>query len=234
MTEFISIHQPNYMPWCGFFYKILKSKNFIFLDDVLVSKQSYFSRVKVLENSKSSWLTIPAKIKFGMKINEVYPAENNWKKSHLSKIYNAYNNSKFFREIWKYIEEIYNINENLSISEINKLLVKQICNLLEIECSFFDSSKLAIDKNKTSSDRLIELVKKLNGRNYLSGNGGKNYQNINNFRNNFIELNYIKMLNLKYTQSKNNFEPGLSIIDTLFHLGKLETYNYIKNNFLVI
>ena len=53
---------------------------------------------------------------------------------------------------------------------------------MEIECSFFDSSKLAIDKKKTSSDRLIELVKKLNGRNYLSGNGGKNYQNINNLK----------------------------------------------------
>ena len=124
MTEFVSIHQPNYLPWCGFFYKILKSKHFIFLDDVLVSKQSYFSRVQIFENHKTSWLTVPTKIKLGMRINEVYPAEDNWKRSHLSKIYNAYNNSKFFKEIWKCIEEIYNINASASVSEINKLLIK--------------------------------------------------------------------------------------------------------------
>ena len=35
----IGVHQPNFLPWSGYFYKIQKSDKFIFLDDALVSKK---------------------------------------------------------------------------------------------------------------------------------------------------------------------------------------------------
>ena len=57
----VGIHQPNFMPWLGYFYKIYKSDVFIFLDDVQFTKtgSSYINRVNVNMNGESKYLTVP-------------------------------------------------------------------------------------------------------------------------------------------------------------------------------
>ena len=37
----VAIHQPNYLPWLGYFAKIKKCDIFVFLDDVQFSKNSW-------------------------------------------------------------------------------------------------------------------------------------------------------------------------------------------------
>ena len=116
----IAIHQPNYVPWLGYFYKIYIADKFVFLDDVPYSKNSYFNRSKILQNNKDVWLTVPVKVKLGMKINEIHSFNNSWKESHLSKIRNAYSESTYFHENWKPIKNLYLslFEENLYLSNI--------------------------------------------------------------------------------------------------------------------
>ena len=69
----VAIHQPNYIPWLGFFYKIAKSDIFIFLDDVQYTKNSFINRNKIKTSQGSIWLTLPVRNKgrFGQLIREV-------------------------------------------------------------------------------------------------------------------------------------------------------------------
>ena len=58
----VAIHQPNYFPWVGYFYKIKAADIFIFLDDVDFSKGSYTNRCRIrswAEPSQMQWLTQP-------------------------------------------------------------------------------------------------------------------------------------------------------------------------------
>ena len=56
----ISIHQPNFIPWIGYFHKIIHSDIFVLLDTVLFSKGSFTNRNKIkLSNGTDSWLTVP-------------------------------------------------------------------------------------------------------------------------------------------------------------------------------
>ena len=54
------IHQPDFMPWLGFFHKLSLCNEFLVFDHVQISNgKSWSSRNKILLNGKPFWLTIP-------------------------------------------------------------------------------------------------------------------------------------------------------------------------------
>ena len=91
----VSIHQPNYIPWIGYFEKIFLSDTFVFFDNVqMPMNKSLVSRNKILFQSKPMWLTIPTE-KGGIKpIKEVKISDTKWKKKHLNTLYHAYGKKK--------------------------------------------------------------------------------------------------------------------------------------------
>ena len=103
----IAMHQPNYLPWGGYFYKLLASDYFIFLDDDQYSKNKYVNRTQIIYDQKYSWLTIPVNFKLGETINEVKFAQPDWGQRHLSKIKNAYQKAPYFYENWDDLYKLY-------------------------------------------------------------------------------------------------------------------------------
>ena len=82
----IGIHQPNFMPWVGFFKKIENSDTFIILDKVKGSKNSFFNRnIFTSNNGKSTfWLSIPiSKKEYKKNISEIESIDNRWIEKHL-------------------------------------------------------------------------------------------------------------------------------------------------------
>ena len=87
MTK-IAIHQPNYLPWFGFFAKISVADIFVFLDDVAFSKGSYINRVQFLHGAQPRWLTVPVLHKKGSLINETLPSSETWRYDHINSLTN--------------------------------------------------------------------------------------------------------------------------------------------------
>jgi hypothetical protein len=226
----ISIHQPNYLPWIGYFRKIAQSDVFVFLDDVLFSKGSYTNRVKVLANGEARWLSLPVKSKLGDRIDEVEPAKPNWRESHLSSIRNYYGKSPFFATVWPVLEEmILNAPEN-NIAQINGAIVEAICNALSLECTFVYSSNLNTGE-LSGDDRLISLLTGISPTaTYLSGRGADNYQDPDKYLAVGLGFRYSDFQHPDYPQSGNKFVPGLSVIDLAMNVGWKQSGNIIKNN----
>jgi hypothetical protein len=213
----VSIHQPNYFPWLGYFYKIAISDKFIFLDDVQFTKGDYINRVKIYSpQNEEQWLTIPLNVKLGTNINEIN-INSKWKKKHLKTIKQIYCKSKYFVEIYSDIETLFEINYN-TLSELNINLINYILKKFELNVDCYLSSKINTN-NTESDDRLIELIKHIGSNNYISGSGGFNYQSVEKFHNSGIEvLSYSINKNFKYdTKYKNTI--GLSILDFIFNEG---------------
>jgi len=75
----ISIHQPGYLPWLGFFKKILSSDVFVFLDDVQYKKHEFQNRNKIRTSNGSIMLTVPIMGKFGTTLNQIkIKNSSNW------------------------------------------------------------------------------------------------------------------------------------------------------------
>lgn len=211
----ISIHQPNYLPWLGYFHKIALADVFVFLDDVQFSKGSYTNRVKV---AGGRWLTLPVRVNLGDSIREVRPSKPNWVRSHLDFLRNTYRHTPFYKTIFQDIEGMYEAVDRESLCETNISLVRAICLCLGINPRFLRSSELNVDAR--SDERLIEIVRRVDHSGvYISGKGGAKYQDPEKFSSAGLDLQYADFSHPVYPQMSDKFEPGLSIVDAAFHLG---------------
>jgi len=216
----VSIHQPNYLPWLGYFYKIAKSDIFVFLDDAQFSKNSYTNRIQICgKNEKIKWLTVPVSVYLGQSIKEVNSPSEDWKSRHLDSLFGHYSCADNFKHVWPDIQEIFStLDPSDNISQINSILIIKISNFLGIQSDFQYSSQL--DIGGTGEERLISIVSSISSNGvYLSGLGGKNYQNQENFTNAGLGFKYTDFIHPHYHQWSLSFQPGLSILDPIFHLG---------------
>lgn len=214
----VAIHQPNFLPWIGFFYKILKSDIFVLLDIVQFSKNSYQNRVKIKIPQGALWLTVPVIHNFGQLTKDVKINNNEkWKDKHLKTLEMNYKRAPYFEIIYSMLKDIYHKKEWEFITDFNIELINTVCNFIEIKTKIVVASSL--DVKGSSTDLLIDIVKKLGGTTYLSGKGGIKYQDEEKFKNNMISLIYTDFKHPIYPQLWGEFVEGLSILDLLFNCG---------------
>ncbi len=214
----VAIHQPNYAPWIGYFRKIARASHFIFLDDAAFSKGSVINRVRILDDGKPAWLTVPAKPSSGTLIAAVVAGQSDWPKRHLSRLFNVYSGAGAFHEIWPDIERLYDSLPADKLADANRIIIHEVCAFLGIEPVFHCASE--IGAGRTGDDRLIALVKAIPGATgYLSGRGGRKYQDESKFEAAGLTLAYNDYDPVAYAQTSPDFTPGLSILDAAFNLG---------------
>ncbi len=223
VPEVIAIHQPNLFPWLGFFAKIIKSDTFVFLDHVLLNSRSaiYTKRVKVIANGNEFWLTIPLKTKPNQIFQPICEMEIDkpdiLKSKHLKTFELNYKKSPFFSETFPLIESFYN-NPSKLIAERNSHFTISLLNTMNFNKASVLSSTLAC--SKTSTEMLVEIMQKLGGKTYLSGDGAEGYQDIEEYQKNNITLQFMNYVHPQYPQFNSDvFCKGLSIIDALMNVG---------------
>ena len=220
----VAIHQPNYVPWCGFFAKMHACDVFVFYDDAQMTKNSYINRCLINNQGRKAWLTVPAKFSFGDNINEVIISDERWKQKHIQTLRSVYGRTTFFKEVFGLIEPIY-LNAGNSLAQTNMSFLRVLAAYLGLSCRFGLSSSIPTDTS--SDDRLIDICRALGADTYISGKGGDNYQDHNKFKTAGINLEVKSYTPISYDQTIDSFMPGLSIMDALFHLGK-STINLLK------
>ena len=221
----VSIHQPNFMPWIGYFNKIMRSDVFVFLNDVQFERgKTFTSRTRILQHGEPTWLSLPV-IGRGdlIKINEIrVEGSFIWKKKHLKTIELNYKKTPFFNEVFPLIEAVYQ-TESLILQEYNILFIKTFSNYLGIECDFKNSDSIS-ESNLSGSDKILSILKTLNAKEYISGSGSgsKRYVSESVLRENHIRLTWQEYQAKPYNQINSKiFHETLSIIDLLFHKGKM-------------
>jgi len=230
--KIVAIHQPNFFPWLGFFSKIARSDNFVFLDHVILNPRSAINtkRVRILSNGQEFWLTVPLKNRSGQVFQKISEMEidkpDHVKTKHLKTIELNYRRAPFFNETFPFIENFYNNSSSL-IADRNIQFVSSILNAMNLNKQLIQSSTLAC--SESSTELLIEIAQKLNSRAYLSGDGATGYQDIDLYKNSNIALEFMNYVHPQYTQPNvAEFKKGLSILDALMNVGLLGTRSLIQ------
>jgi hypothetical protein len=164
----VAIHQPNFLPWLGYFYKIAKCDVFVLLDNVQYVKNSFINRNKIKTPQGAQWLTVPVKTKgrFGQLIKDVEINNTvDWRKRHLRTLEMNYKRAKYFEPVFRGVEAIYFARDWQNLCELNIEILKWVVSILGIEKKLMRASELNVKGEGTQL--LINIVKEVGGNTYL-------------------------------------------------------------------
>jgi len=231
----VTIHQPEHVPWLGFFNKAINCDVFVLLDTVQFEKNYFQNRNQIVSNKKDKreWITVPLKkSKHTDLICEKQLAfDKKTKNRYFQQIERAYK----LRPYYSLIEPIKDIfeTEQSSLSGLNVALIRYFFNILGIKCRLILSSEIDLQPSYPDPEVNFDICKKLNATVYLSGKSGKDYLDTTKFVNNNISVLYQNFVHPVYVQSGADFVPNLSIIDLLFSLNASSCFDIIKKGYRI-
>jgi hypothetical protein len=217
----VSINQPAYMPWLGYFHRIAMSDCHIVLDHVQFEKNSYINRNSIRTASGTTWLTVPVKTKgkFGeLAINSLeINKDAKWWAKHWRSIQQNYHKAPFFKLHAPFIEAVYK-REWRYLAELNREITLYLLNALGINTPLMYSSQMGPEGDK--DELVLYLCEKVGANTYLSGALGRNYLREELFVRKKIDVIYQDYQHPSYSQCYGpTFEPYMASIDLLFNHG---------------
>jgi len=214
----VAVHQPQYLPWIGYFDKMSRADVFCYLNDVQYKKNEWQNRNRIKTAQNWQWLTVPVRYHFPEKINEV--KINNtirWNKKHLQALITNYSRAPYFDAYISIFEDIFSKEWEL-ISELNIHLIERLKDALQMqEKRTVISSELNLREEPT--DRLIDICKTLGADTYLAGQGAAAYMDIVRFEKNGLKVIVQNFKDPVYPQLFKDFQSHLSVVDLLFNCG---------------
>lgn len=226
----VSIHQPEHMPWLGFFEKLLRADVFVLLDDVQFSKGDFQNRNRVKGQGGAQWLTVPVAHGFGQKINEVETAGDGWREKHWKTLRSCYARAAHFETYAGEFEEFY-ARPWTKLSELNVEAIRLLARAFRVEKEFVFSSALGAAGQK--SELVLNICKAVGATHYYSGRAGSTYLDADAFRREGVEIVVQNFEHPTYEQlfmKEQGFVPNLSAVDLLFNCGA-EGLNLISESF---
>jgi len=218
--KIVAIHQPNFIPWLGYFHKIAQSNIFVLLDTVAYSKGSFTNRNRIKTPQGGQWLTLPVTkpSHSNLQIKDVQLSQPAFVlPKMLRTIQMNYSKAPYFDKYFPQFEIILTQPYN-NMTTVNISIIEWLVKSFSIQTSLIKSSKLAVSTIEPTQ-RLIEICKRLDGNIYYSGKGGNNYQQHRKFKEENIEVILTDFKHPVYPQLWGDFVPNLSALDYLFNVG---------------
>ena len=215
----VSIHQPDYIPWLGLYYKMAHSDVFVYLDDAQYSNEADHNVNKIKTPQGECRLKVPVNQHLGdLILNVRTKDELKWKEKHLKTLRMNYSKAAYFDDFYPGLEQVI-LNHQGSIADLNMAINRYICDGFGIKTKILKSSDM--DIHTVREDRVIEITLKAGGDEYLSGNGARVYQTEEHFTDRGLKLTYLDYKPIEYQQlwPKVGFLPCMSVIDFIFNCG---------------
>jgi len=214
----VTIHQPQFLPWLGYLDKMDRADAFCYLDNVQFKKNEWQNRNRLKTAKGWQWMTVPVCYRFGQKIIEVaINAAVNWQHKHLRTLITNYQKAPYFNEYFPIFESALK-HEFENIGDLNVHMITQIREIIGINNKpVVRASDLTLSEDPTG--RLIDICKFFNGDQYLAGQDGSKYMDMDQFAEAGIEVISQEYHHPEYPQCFGEFQPHMSIIDLIFNCG---------------
>lgn len=241
----IAINQPYFLPYLGYFQLIAAADLFVAYENVAYTRKSWISRNRLQGKAKEPYfISLPTvKVTTGTLIKDVHlhHTTNQAIIKLLRRIRTDYAKAMYFNEIFGEVEEMLMMAPRTTLVAFNNHCLEWGCDLLDLQAKrslehkgllgFEDelSTSQQYRAFDTKSQRVFGLMSHFGANHYLNLSGGALLYRHDEFKENGLALDFLKVPNVKYPQFKNGFTPHLSILDTLLHCGIKHTRRLVHN-----
>jgi hypothetical protein len=221
----LTVMQPAYWPWLGWFHRTVISDMLVILDSVKMDKNSktkFANRNKIRTKTGWQWLTVPIKThgkSDALLLNKIEISDDQrWREKHFNAIRHNYSKAPFFSEHETYLKDIYSRQWRLLV-DIAKETTKYLIDALRINIPVFFSSNIKVSGSK--DELLLNLCRTLGADTYISGTFGRTYIREDLFEADGIKVLYHDYHHPVYPQVYGGFESYMSALDLLLNCGDI-------------
>jgi hypothetical protein len=225
LNRTIVIHQPNYLPYLGYFQKASLADVFVFFDTAQFSRGDFSNRnrIRTPKHDGWQWLTLPVGKHRNKRIIDLEITDPDIFEKHAKTIRAVYEKAPFFDETICWLVGHRRIVSSLSYFNSNLItyLFQQLGILDQLEIEYASGLSFECGKKiRLGTDGLIDIIEMAwPEARYISGDGGKGYLEEDKFKETNIELGYLDYETWQYPQIHSGFVPDLSVIDAVFNVG---------------
>ena len=216
----VANHQPQFLPYLGFFDKISKADLLVVMDDVQFLERGFQHRNLIKMQTGKQWLTVPVMQRRGQLIRDVAidPGQN-WRRKHWNALQTNYNPSPFFKALAPELRAILLEGSHTHLLALDMDLMRWTMQQLGITTAIQLSSELGVTGEK--SERHINICRAVGADTYLSGPGGRLYMDMTLFAQAGIAVRFQDYRSREYPQlfEQHGFLPDLACVDALFNCG---------------
>jgi hypothetical protein len=222
MTRVVAAHQPTFLPWLGWWDKLVRADVLVLLDDVQFPKKggTWMNRVRMLVNGEPAWLTVPVDRSYhGVRtVRETrIDGKKPWRETVVRTIATNYGSARHFHDVFPHVEDVLGVDTQ-GIAELNETGIRRFAAELGL-----DGTKLVRQSNLevegTGTNLLVELCKAVDASSYLTGDGAEGYLEREQFAAAGIAVVDQQFAPPRYPQPTNRYVPGLSVVDALMSCG---------------
>ena len=227
----LGIMQPYFMPYIGFWQLMAAVDTYVIYDDVNYIKKGWINRNNILVNNDKQMFTISLNGASQNKlINEITIADDFTKLRKT--IHMAYHKAPYYNEVVALLDKIFSYQSS-NLADFIANSIELVCQYLDIQTKIIMSSDIEKDNSLKGQDKILEICKLLNADTYYNAIGGQELYDKSVFEKENIKLCFLKSDIPEYSQYKNAFVPGLSIIDVLMFNSPIEVKQMLTNYKLI-
>lgn len=235
----LGIMQPYFFPYLGYYSLMKNTDKWVVFDTVQYIERGWMNRNRIIHPNKPEDMYINVPLQShnrNILIKDVLISQNkDYKEKILAQLESSYKKrAKYYDEIYHLVEEVLSYQTD-SLVDLNVCSLKKVMNYLQLPFDYYIFSKmnLVIDDVHDSGEWALNISKAIGAKEYINPPGGMELFDEDKFKENYIELSFLK-INLKpYKQKKPLFFEGLSIIDVLM-FNDIKTVNQMLDDFEIV
>jgi hypothetical protein len=221
----VAIHQPNFLPWLGYFDRMVRADLFVLLDHVQFERRNYQNRALIRLEDEARWLTVPV-VQLSQKEKIVDKRVDNpppgtarwWGPNSFNTLRYAYRKAPYFDLYAPRLREILETRWE-KLVDLNIATLEFVREALGIATPMVRSSTLPVEGAR--SGLLLDICSKVGASAFLGGMGGsRGYLDNEAFAAASMGVVWQEFRHPQYPQCGSApFIPGLSALDLLFNCG---------------
>lgn len=230
----VAAHQPNFMPWLGYFDKMQKADLFVSVDHVQMERQSYQNRTSIKTGQGRRWITVPVVQNSRSEriadklIDNSRDGRFRWSRKMLLTLKYAYQSAPHFHAREAALTELLDRRWE-RLEELNRSLIDFCREALNIRTPILGSSSLRIPGAK--SEMVLNLCREVGADTYLAGGGAsKGYLDVRAFERAGIRIIWQDFSHPRYHQHPGSdvFLERMSALDMIFNCGPQSAQFFAK------